>query len=472
MEIGIAAPISGRVRDVFVARNVQVDAGAPLFRIEPVVDDDADAPAGERVGLGALRAERGRRRRDDRALVDGGGVPARVRRHDRRGANGALAAAMASRTTSSTRPSSLASSEIVAAFTDLAAVAPERRDPDNDDDDMRAPREHLLAYLRSRDVEREGLPQRFADELLRALAHYGVTTLERNDELDAALLRLFTSQQRRAEQLPIVLALLDDVAADADDEPRLRDVLDELIERTQRRYPDIASRPRSLRYRRFDRPHIERARAETSSRMRGLLAALAGPAPDTGCWSTSSSPARFPLLPILADEDPLDWAPDPFPLLEVLTRRYYSIRELGDMRREPGGLLRTSYVRHDRTVHVLAGWVDGGFDDVLGLVAAASRDVAAPDTVVVDLYMAHSTGTTVEVDELREALARVELPDAVRRVAVIASHPSDGRGGVHVPAARQRRRPSVLDGGPGARPPRRPNSRTSRRTSSSGGCTR
>ena len=54
MEIGIAAPIGGRVRDVFVARNVQVDAGAPLFRIEPEADDGADAPAGERVGLGAF----------------------------------------------------------------------------------------------------------------------------------------------------------------------------------------------------------------------------------------------------------------------------------------------------------------------------------------------------------------------------------------------------------------------------------
>src|SRR5207344_1682550 len=36
MEIGISAPVAGRVRDVFVARNVQVDAGTPLFRIEPI----------------------------------------------------------------------------------------------------------------------------------------------------------------------------------------------------------------------------------------------------------------------------------------------------------------------------------------------------------------------------------------------------------------------------------------------------
>ena len=54
MEIGITAPVSGRVRDVFVTRNVQVDAGAPLFRIEPVVDDDRRCAGGERVGLGAL----------------------------------------------------------------------------------------------------------------------------------------------------------------------------------------------------------------------------------------------------------------------------------------------------------------------------------------------------------------------------------------------------------------------------------
>ena len=35
MEIAITAPIAGRVGEVLVARNVQVDAGAPLVRIEP-----------------------------------------------------------------------------------------------------------------------------------------------------------------------------------------------------------------------------------------------------------------------------------------------------------------------------------------------------------------------------------------------------------------------------------------------------
>ena len=58
MEIAITAPVSGRVRDVFVARNVQVDAGTPLFRIEPVGDDDEPMPVTDRITLRELRADR------------------------------------------------------------------------------------------------------------------------------------------------------------------------------------------------------------------------------------------------------------------------------------------------------------------------------------------------------------------------------------------------------------------------------
>ena len=45
MEIAITAPLAGRVVDVLVARNVQVDAGAPLVRIEQLGDHEAGAAA-------------------------------------------------------------------------------------------------------------------------------------------------------------------------------------------------------------------------------------------------------------------------------------------------------------------------------------------------------------------------------------------------------------------------------------------
>jgi hypothetical protein len=134
----------------------------------------------------------------------------------------------------------------------------------------------------------------------------------------------------------------------------------------------------------------------------------------------------LPFLPILAEEDRPEWATDPFPLLEVMTRRYYSIRLLNDLRRAPGGLLAASYDRGNRTVHVLAGGVTGDYEHALELVDAASEGIVAPDTVVVDLYLASTDGSTGGADALATALASAELPSVVRRVALIASDPSAG----------------------------------------------
>jgi acetyl/propionyl-CoA carboxylase alpha subunit/acetyl-CoA carboxylase carboxyltransferase component len=415
MEIGITAPISGRVRDVFVARNVQVDAGTPLFRIEPEVGDADEAPSGERVDLAALHGH------SDVDPIDHlSTLQAFLLGYDITAAEAAAALATATSRTSRDAAEAARELEIVEAFSDIATVAPERRDPSDDGDDTRAPRELFLTYLRSRDVENEGLPSWFTDDLLRALAHYGVTTLDPGEALDAALLRLFSSQQHRVEQLPIVLSLLDHVAAASGNDSRVRDVLDRLVARTQRRYPDIAGRARSLRYRRFDQPHIERARADTSARMRTLSAALAAMAPPSELLDELVA-CPLSLVPILAEEDVFARAPDPFWLLEVLTRRYYNIRKLADVRREGTDMLRTSYARHGRTVHILAARVAGELEDTLRSVAAASEDVAAPDTVVVDLYAA---GPLVAGDDLGAQLERVVMPQAVRRVAVVAANPA------------------------------------------------
>src|SRR4029079_11257688 len=83
---------------------------------------------------------------------------------------------------------------IIDAFADLAAIAPERRDPGADDD--RAPREHFNTYLRSLDLEHEGLPAWFGDELARAVAHY-----EADPDPGSRLARIFIAQQRRPTQL-------------------------------------------------------------------------------------------------------------------------------------------------------------------------------------------------------------------------------------------------------------------------------
>ena len=102
-----------------------------------------------------------------------------------------------------------------------------------------------------------------------------------------------------------MLALLDDLAAKAPDgDPRLRETLDRLIEATRRRFPGVAAAARAVRHRRFDRPYVERARAEVSTRMRRLAAAVAGHKPEDADRAAVDElvACPLPLVPILAED--------------------------------------------------------------------------------------------------------------------------------------------------------------------------
>ncbi|MET0144939.1 MAG: carboxyl transferase domain-containing protein [Ilumatobacteraceae bacterium] len=423
MEIAIPAPIAGRVRDVFVTRNVQVDAGTPLFRLEPIADDgdadDGDDGDQHRISLAAVSGVGARPAMTIEAFVLGFDVPSTTARD----------------ATAELCRASTSSSDVLAildTFADLVAVAPERRDID---DEARASRELFNTYLRSLDVEGEGLPEWFGDRLRRAVAHYGVADLERDPQLEAALLRIFVAERRRDAQLPIVTALLDDLAATADeDDLAVRETLDRLIDATRRRFPAVASMARAVRHRRFDRPHIDRARAEVSKAMRSLAAGVSAPGAEASRVDAVLDDlvaGPLPLVPILAAEELLAGAADPRALLEVLTRRYYKIRDLGPVIPLDTGqpdAVRTSYVHRDRRVQVLAVRArPGALDAALEIVARASGDVAPPDTVVVDVYLPlpadDPTSADALSDEVAAALDGTDLSGPVRRVAVVASRP-------------------------------------------------
>ena len=48
---------------------------------------------------------------------------------------------------------------------------------------VHSPKEHFHTYLQTLDTERAGLPAEFLERLARVLGHYGVTDLDRSDEL-------------------------------------------------------------------------------------------------------------------------------------------------------------------------------------------------------------------------------------------------------------------------------------------------
>ncbi len=410
MEIAVTAPLAGRVRDVFVTTNVQVAAGTPLFRIEPLTDGAAADDGSEPIGLAALCADR-------RAVDALELVRASLLGFD-------VASATARQCLDDLDRTKVGLLEVLDAFADLCALAPERRDKDADADaDVRPSPEHLSTYLRSLDAEREGLPAWFSDRLVRALAHYGVTDLTPRPALTDALRRIFIAQQRRSEQVAIVVALLEGpLPVDG-----LRETLDRLIEATRRRYPSITSLARGVRYGRFDRPHIDRARADVSVLMKELAAALVASDHERPELGEQLVACPQPLRPVLAEEHLFADTESPGALLAVLTRRYYKIRDLASVRVERAGdeeICRAEYLHDGRAVHIVAVRVRGDrLTEALAVAAEVAATVADPDTVTVDLYLsspgARPMDTSAASARLREALSAAGVPRAIRRVALI-----------------------------------------------------
>ena len=417
MEMEIVAPASGRIRDVFSMPNTQVVAGFALFRIEvesgnevastgrDLITFDTLAGATAPVGLG-----------NESSAAD-------LVRTSLLGFDVSSARACELVTSSESTGRGIDSESLVAileVFADLSALAPERLDASNE---MRAGHEYLNSFLRSLDPTREGVPQWYSDRLVRALAHYGVTGLEPSDRLRDAVHRIFVSQQRRDEQFAIVTALLDDP------EPSLglRSTLDRVIDATRRRSPAIASLSRSVRYRLFDRPLIESARAETTTAMKASVDAVVGsPGADSG-ESAQLVSCPLPLMPILADDDVFATTDVPGRLVEILLRRYYKIRDLGPVITTKDGdleICRATYVHKERSVHVIA--VRAAHDRLAHVLAALS-DIASTvpdaDTAVIDVFMPLAPHQTLDSDQLsvqmRRLLAAVALPEVVRRIALV-----------------------------------------------------
>ena len=178
MEIAINAPVSGAVSGVFVARNVQVDGGTPLLRIEPRGDAAPDSDAASPISLDELIAAGGQPSSADeqeetvRAFLLGYDVEPSAARQ--------AAAALGD--------SAGSIAGILEVFADVSALTPERR-PSDDEDEQRAPREYFNQYLRSLDPEREGIPTWFVERLERAVAHFGLDDLSPRPALDDALMR-------------------------------------------------------------------------------------------------------------------------------------------------------------------------------------------------------------------------------------------------------------------------------------------
>ena len=442
METPVRAPYAGRVREILVGVNAQVDGGGALLRIDRI-DDDAAAsttPTVEFETGAGLPADDLR----GRALADLAAMRALVMGYDVSAARGRALLADYDQVRNQTQiddPELLrASLGVLSTFADICELSRNRPAGEEEagDERVHSPREYFHSYLHSLDLEREGLPEAFRTRVAAVLANYGVTDLEPSPELEDAVFRVFLAQERAADQVPIIAGLLERWRkAVPGFTPDMRQAAGEVVERlvvaTRLRFPVIGDLARSLRYEAYERPLIDEARQAVYDDVREQLRLLAA----------NPSPAEYaeridklvaspePLIRLLAQQLTSN-GPGLDAALEAMVRRYYRIRELENVKafRQDGRSYVTGQFRlsGDR-LELISALAD--YDDLPGALVALNtmaEQADQPANVVTDLYLAWPEAPD-DGDQLSTALHGALVHQSAlaagRRITVTVCRPGE-----------------------------------------------
>jgi acetyl/propionyl-CoA carboxylase alpha subunit/acetyl-CoA carboxylase carboxyltransferase component len=445
MEMQVVAPFSGKVRQVMTMPNMQVDTGAPLVQIDPAAGDNP-AIAADKVVFGASLVANGNGKSPQsncrgsleglRQLMLGFDVdPKRAAQlvtewnHDAESANA--------------EDMTRCEDEILNIFADICSLFQREPEVDHRSQAEKPSAEScLFSYLRMLDTGGEGLPPAFVGALRRALAHYGVHTLDRSPRLEESLLWIYKSHQRVEQQIAPVLNALErrlrcmPTLAPPGEEP-LRALLDRMILLTHGLYPAVSDLAREVRYRYFDQPLFEQARKQVYEQVDEHLAWLAAhpDAPDRHERVRALVECPQPLVRLLSSRFA---AADPSLrklMLEAITWRYYRIRALEGFRSlavDGHCYALAEYDDEGRRIHVFTTHTEysrlsEASQGVLSLIA----DVPADHDIVIDFYAWNSCrlgDPEATQQEVRSVLNQAGFPRPIRRIVVEVAGPSHAQG--------------------------------------------
>ena len=439
METVLHAPYTARVRELLVSTGGQVETGTPVVRLEPVAEDEVSTPGAPLVTTPLTlldlpaRPEETAATRGAHSLDDLLGLLLGFDLAPEDSASALAGYAHARDELSSTGLLPLHQEiDVFSTFADLAELARNRpAEEDGADERVHSPREHFHSYLHSLDVDREHLPDRFRRRLTRALAHYGVSDLERGPLLEEAVFRIFLAQ-RTASDL-VVLPLLHHWMAEqppvGDAGNKAREVLDRLVLATQLRYPMVGNLARSVRFRWFDQPVVDAERSAVLAGVSAELTYLADhpDAADHGARLDALAAIPEQIVRFLAEriEHTL---PRREPMLEVLVRRHYREYELHDLRQLTAAgrpFVVAGYALDERPTRLVTTIAQSSelaeSSDLVVAINAQLEDAPAGHAVVVDLYLswpdAPDSATEVS-DALQRVLGALPFAQRVRRTAV------------------------------------------------------
>ncbi|MEW2380289.1 carboxyl transferase domain-containing protein [Micromonospora sp. NPDC047812] len=428
METVLRAPFKARLKECVVSVGTQVETGAPLLRLEPLADDAeaGEAAATESVELDLPAApasiparERATRGQEDlRSLLLGFDVDP----HDERRLLDDYLAARRAATEDGHRPlaEELGLIDVFADLTELSRNRPTGEDGGGTGH-VPSAREYFHTYLQYLDVDRAGLPEAFQAKLAKALAHYGVTELERSPALEAAVFRIFLALQRASADATVVATLLRAWLREPPPDESLREpaglALERLVAATQVRFPVVCDLARGVVFAWFAQPLLRRNRARVYADVRRHLRHLdAHPdASDRAERIAEMVRSTEPLVRLLGQRlvrDDLDNAV----MLEVLTRRYYGNKDLTGVRTSE--VEGCTFVVAERTGSCVVS-AAVGFDALGSALRGLAELAGGHDAIDVDIYLAWEN-QPADFDAMAAALHEVvsahPLPNQVRRL--------------------------------------------------------
>ena len=445
MEMQVVAPFSGKIRQVMTIPNVQVDTGAPLLQIDPDASDDA-AGVAERVVFGASLGPEG-----NSEAVDSSGGCQGLEELRQLMLGFDVDPAQSARLLSESSKAGPAESDkiresqdaILNIFVDICSLF--QREPKVDHQasgEEPSAEVYLFSYLRMLDTRGEGLPTAFVSGLQRALAYYGVHSLDRSPELEESLLWIYKSHHRVEQQIALVREVLERRLPRAGApvppaEESFRILLDRMISMTNGSFPNLSDLAREVRYRYFDQPLFERARKQVYDQVEDHLAYMAAnpDAEDRHERLRALVECPQPLIGLLSGRFATADSALRRLMLEAITWRYYRIRTLINLRSlEQNGhcYALTEYDHegkriHAFTTHAQYAQLSEGVGAMLPLVA----EVPADHDIVLDFYAWHSGALgdpEATQQEIRTLLNQTGFSRPIRRIVVAVAGTGRGEG--------------------------------------------
>jgi acetyl/propionyl-CoA carboxylase alpha subunit/acetyl-CoA carboxylase carboxyltransferase component len=432
METQVVAPFPGRIRQVMTIPNVQVSTGDPLLQIEP---DAARAATDstERISFGASLAPhnngqtaelRWRQNLDElRQLMLGFDV-------NPEHASRLVAEWKQMAEVECNDEIRCQEDAILNIFVDLWSLF--RRKPMASQQiggESPSTEAYLFSYLRMLDIQGEGLPRDFVKALKRALAHYGITTLDRSPELEECLLWIYKSHQKAEQQIAPVLCVLQRRLAARNTTSvgeAFRTLLDRMVSITRELFPSVSDLARELRYRCFEQPSFEHARKQVYASMEEHLDYLSAhpDAPDLHQRTRALIECPQPITSLLAGRFPSASPALRQIMMEVVTYRNYT-RRLTNFRTLSvnGDCFATAEYEEDRKrLHVFTAYAEySRLDETMRALFPFMVEVPEHEDIILD-FLTWRQDSLPEAEhtqgEIEAVISLAGFPRAIRRVAV------------------------------------------------------